>query len=74
MSAWSITGYRISNLESASTALDLIDLDTTALISDTEDVDMTEAIVNFSKQEMALEAVMASSAKILQTSLLNFLK
>jgi len=74
MSAWSITGYRINNLESASTALDLIDLDTTALISDTEDVDMTEAIMNFSKQEMALEAVMASSAKILQTSLLNFLK
>ncbi len=73
MSAWSITGYRINNLEGASTALEQINLDTTALISDTEDVDMAEAIMNFTKQEMAMQAVMASSAKILQTNLLNFL-
>lgn len=74
MSAWSITGYRVNNLESASTALDQINLDTIAMISDTEDVDMAEAIMNFSKQELALQAVMASSAKIMQTSLLNFLR
>ncbi len=74
MSAWSITGYRMNNLDGASSTLDQINLDTTKMISDTEDVDMSEAMMNFSKQELALQAVMASSAKILQTNLLNFLK
>jgi len=74
MSAWSITGYRVNNLDGASNVLDQINLDTTELISDTEDVDMSQAMMNFSKQEVALQAVMASSAKILQTNLLNFLK
>lgn len=48
-------------------------LSATAILSDVEDADITEAATEFTKQETALEAVMTVSARILQQNFLDFL-
>ncbi len=67
-------GFRINHLENVSLSLDELNFDTIALLSETEDADMTEAIMEFSRQEIAFQAAMAASARLLQTNLLQFLE
>ena len=53
----------------------LLDMDITSasLISQAEDVDMTEAIMNLSRTQAAYQAILQSSANIMQMSLMDFL-
>jgi len=56
---------------------DLVDshrLDLTSRISVNEDVDMPEAMMNLSAQQVGYQAALQSAAKIQQTSLVDFLK
>lgn len=46
----------------------------TQMRSDAEDVDMAEAIMNYSSAKTVYDAALASGAQIIQTSLIDFLK
>ena len=46
----------------------------TELLSNNEDADLTEVVVNLQTQQLSLEAALKSGAILLQTSLLNFLR
>ena len=49
-------------------------LNDTSLISLTENVDMSEAIINLSAQQAALQASLASGARVIQHKLMDFLR
>ncbi len=68
------SGFRLNTLATYSIAIDQLSFEFTTLISQVEDVDMAEAIMNFTKQEFVLQAVLASAARLMQTNLLNFLQ
>ncbi|MDX1763398.1 MAG: flagellar hook-associated protein FlgL [bacterium] len=68
-----MNGFRAQRLEDASLRLSKLEVDTKDRLSEVEEADLTEAIMALSRQELALQVAMESSAKILQTSLLNFL-
>jgi flagellar hook-associated protein 3 FlgL len=60
-----------------STTRDMVDshrLDLTSQISVNEDVDMPQAIMNLSAQQVGYQAALQSAAKIQQVSLVDFLK
>ncbi len=68
------SGYRINQLDNSSDALDQRIFENKEQISTAEDLDVSKAYMKFQKQEFLLKSVMASSAKLLQTNLLNFLQ
>lgn len=67
-------GSRVTNLENTAATLHSAKVDEKAKQSTIEDVDAYELFSNLSKNESTLKATMATSAKILQPSLLDFLK
>ncbi len=69
-----VAGFRVNHLESIAISLEELNFDTTARLSETEDADMTEAVMAFTRQEIAFQAAMAASARLLQTNLQHFLK
>jgi flagellin-like hook-associated protein FlgL len=58
---------RAGRVESESTA-------TRVLLSDTRDVDLTEAIVRFQQMQTALQANLATSSRVMNLSLLDYLR
>lgn len=68
------TGSRLVNLEEVDSYLEKFSLDVKGLLSETEDVDITEAIVKYTNQQQAFEAALAASARVVQISLLDFLE
>jgi flagellar hook-associated protein 3 FlgL len=69
----SSVGNRISRLESLGEDLDAAVLSYTEQRSALEDVDMAEAIVEFNTAENVYQAALASTARILQFSLADFI-
>jgi flagellar hook-associated protein 3 FlgL len=67
-------GVRVSRLETQKERLLASKVEFTQILSDTEDVDLAEAITEFSLKQTALQAALESAARIIQPSLLNFLK
>jgi len=67
-------GWRSSQLEFTRTTLDNMMLSDTELLSSLEDADFATAALQLSTQEAALEAALAVSARILTTSLLEYLR
>ena len=67
-------GSRESQLNSMMSAAKLKDQTVTSRISDLEDVDMAQATISLKAKQTAYEASLSVAAKILQTSLLDFLK
>jgi len=67
------TGSRSINLEEMESYLDKFNLDVKELLSETEDVDITEAVTRFLNQQTAYETALAASAQVMQISLLDFL-
>ncbi len=49
-------------------------VDTSKTLSDTEDVDILKAITDFNLQQMALQVSLESSARLIQPTLLDFLR
>lgn len=67
-------GSRVMNLQNTIDSLQKASVDEKAKQSNIEDVDAFEIFSNLSQNENTLKATMATSAKILQPSLLDFLR
>ena len=67
------TGAVSDQLQMASTRLQALQLADTQVLSNTQDVDMAQAEVDFSTQQAALQAALQAGARIVQSSLMNFL-
>ena len=67
-------GARTARIEATRTNVDTQRLDLTARISENEDVDLPATIMNLQSQQVAYQSALGASAKILQTSLLDYLR
>jgi flagellar hook-associated protein 3 FlgL len=67
-------GAVTDQLSLASSRLSSLQLNDTQVLSNTEDADMAQTEIDFSTQQAALEAALQAGAKIVQTSLMNFLQ
>lgn len=67
-------GSRVSSLNTGLETLQKMNIDAKANQSQIEDVDMFDLVNNLSKTQNQLEASLTTSSKMLQTSLLDFLK
>jgi flagellar hook-associated protein 3 FlgL len=68
-----VNAFRAVRLDNASRRQEKLETDALEQVSRIEDVDMAEAIIKMQRQELTLQVVMQSSAKILEMNLLNFL-
>ena len=67
-------GSRVSSLENTQVALGKNKLDDAALLSSIEDADAFEVFTDITKNENALKATLQTSGKLIQPSLLDFLR
>lgn len=67
-------GVKVNRLEAAKTRIEEDIVNFTEILSKTEDVDMAEIIMNLKMQENVYTASLATGARIIQPSLLDFLK
>ena len=67
-------GATVNRLDAAGTRLADLEVSTLRLLSETEDVDIARAMIDFSTQQAALQAALKAGASIVQTSLLDFLR
>ena len=67
-------GAGVNRLDTASNRLAEIEESTTSMLSNTEDADMAEVITNFSTQQAVYQSALNAGARIVQTSLLDFLR
>ncbi|HET9655446.1 MAG TPA: flagellar hook-associated protein FlgL [Kineosporiaceae bacterium] len=67
-------GARQARVDSVRSLVDSARLDLTSKISDTEDVDLPETIMNLQAQQVAYQSALGAAAKITQVSLADFLK
>jgi flagellar hook-associated protein 3 FlgL len=74
MQALGDVGARAARVDATRTNVDSQRLDLTARISENEDVDLPATIMNLQSQQVAYQSALGASARILQTSLLDFLR
>lgn len=67
-------GARYSRVEDTQTRLASTTLDNKASLSDIENVDLAEATMNLQLQEVAYQASLGATARVLQPSLVDFLR
>ncbi|CAH2712899.1 Flagellin [Neobacillus rhizosphaerae] len=67
-------GARTNRMELSISRLDGLEVSTTGLLSKEEDVDISQAIINLKSQENVQRAALSVGARIIQTSLLDFLR
>ena len=67
-------GAGMNRLETASSRLSEIEESTTSMLSNTEDADMAETLVNFSTQQAVYQSALKAGANIVQASLLDYLR
>lgn len=67
-------GARLNRLESTTTYMEDLRLNVTKLRSDLEDADITKVVSELTLQQNILEALMASTARIIEPTLLDFLR
>jgi flagellar hook-associated protein 3 FlgL len=67
-------GARAGRLETAQAKLTSDELDFTSRISENEDADLPETIMQLEAQKVGYQAALGTAAKILQTSLLDYLR
>jgi flagellar hook-associated protein 3 FlgL len=72
--ALSTVGTRTNRIETATNILDSTTLDTKAALSDVENVDIASAIVDLQMQEVAYQASLGATSRVIQPSLMDFLK
>jgi flagellar hook-associated protein 3 FlgL len=66
-------GAGMNRLDTASSRLAQIEESTTSMLSSTEDADMAEVITSYSTQQAVYQSALNAGARIVQTSLLDFL-
>ncbi|WDT80169.1 MAG: flagellin [Candidatus Manganitrophus sp.] len=69
-----LLGARLNRMDATKTVLEDFKLSITRFKSDLENIDLTQAISDFSLQQVALEATRATAARMIQNSLLDFLR
>jgi len=67
-------GSKLMGLESTEVKHTDLSLNYTKLLSDTEDADITQLVADLATQETLYQAALQSAAKIIQPSLLDFLR
>jgi flagellar hook-associated protein 3 FlgL len=66
-------GTRYARVEDAQTRLSSTTLDNKSALSDVENVDIAEAIMNLQLQQVAYQGALGATAQVIQRSLLDFL-
>lgn len=74
LSALADVGTRYGRVEGAMTTLTDANLNNTAALSEVENVDIAKAIVDLQMAEVAHQAALGATARVLQPSLLDFLR
>lgn len=69
----SYVGAQMRRIELKGNILENMNLSNTARLSEVEDADITEAIMNLKSAEYAYQATLASSARVMSLSLVNYL-
>lgn len=67
-------GARSARVDAAKDQVDSMRLDLQGRISENEDIDLPETIMNLQAQQVAYQSALGAAAKVLQTSLVDFLK
>ena len=67
-------GARVNRLEMSVSRLEATDVDLTKLLSQIEDTDMAKALMDLKSQENGYRATLAVGARIIQPSLVDFLR
>lgn len=67
-------GSRVSRLDNAETRLRDVDLHLQGLISEEEDADITEVILEMTRAEQTLNVAQATGARLIQNTLLNYIR
>jgi flagellar hook-associated protein 3 FlgL len=67
-------GARANRLDSSKTSTTALVTSNTALLSQLEDVDMASAITELTKRQTTYQATLAVTAKVIQTSLIDYLR
>ncbi|HEY1365513.1 MAG TPA: flagellar hook-associated protein FlgL [Gaiellaceae bacterium] len=71
--ARAVVGARTNRLDAASDRLQQLEETSTKLLSDTEDADMAQTMIDYSMQSSVYQAALKSGANLIQPSLLDFL-
>jgi len=69
-----VVGARTNRLDAALSRLQELEGSTTKLLSQTEDIDFAQTMVDFSNQQAVYTAALKAGAQVVQPSLLDFLK
>ena len=69
-----LNGAKQNRLEAALTRLTEVEGATLQQLSDTEDVDIAKAMIDFTSQQAAYQAALKAGASIVQSSLMDFLR
>jgi flagellar hook-associated protein 3 FlgL len=67
-------GAKLNRLEATENHWADFKLNITQMLSDTEDADMIKTVTDLASQEAAYQASLAASARIIQPSLIDFLR
>ena len=67
-------GARLNRLDATETHWDAFEINVEQMLSDTEDLDLPRAITDLTSQQSAFQASLASASKIIQPSLLDYLR
>lgn len=67
-------GARMNRMELSVSRIDDLELSTTTLLSNTEDADLSKVIIDLKSQENVQRAALAVGARIIQPSLVDFLR
>jgi flagellar hook-associated protein 3 FlgL len=67
-------GARLNRLDSTESHWDSFKINVQKMLSDTEDLDLVQAATELTAQQTAYQAALSSSAKIIQPSLLDYLR
>jgi flagellar hook-associated protein 3 FlgL len=72
--ARAVVGARTNRLDAASDRLQQLEETSTKLLSNTEDADMAQTMIDYTMQSSVYQAALKSGANLIQPSLLDFLK
>ena len=67
-------GARTERLLSSGTRLETLSLNLDGLLSQIEDIDITKVILDMNRSEQTLQLTQATGSRLIQNSLLNFLR
>lgn len=67
-------GAKTNRLESVENILSQAKTNYTQLLSETEEADVAKTVTDLSSQQLAYQAILASTAKVIQSTLLDFLR